>query len=73
MNEAFDWVMVIIPETSSNWVPHMIPPAPKYKFGKWKRVRGLVEGYFGPNLYVSTALAAIGGIRQKLFGDNKTS
>ena len=67
MNESFDWVMVIIPETSSNWLPSMIPPAPKYDFGKWTRLRKLVEGYFGPNLYVTTALAAVGGIRNKIF------
>ncbi len=65
MNEAFDWVMVIIPE-NQNWIPHMIPPAPKYNFGRWKRFRKIVEGYFGPNLYVTTALAAVGGMRNKL-------
>ncbi len=65
MNEAFDWVMVIIPETQ-NWIPHMVPPAPVYTFGKWARFRKIVEGYFGPNLYVTTALAAVGGIRSKL-------
>ena len=64
MNE---WVMVIIPETSSNWIPSMIPPAPEYSFGKWNRVKKIVEGYFGPNLYVTTALAALGGVRNKLF------
>ena len=61
-----DWVMIIIPETSSNWIPSMIPPAPKYNFGKWAKMRKLVESYFGPNLYVTTALAAVGGIRNKL-------
>ena len=61
-----DWVMVIIPESTHGWVPSMIPPAPNYKFGKWKKVRSLVEAYLGPNLYVSTALAALGGLRQKL-------
>ncbi len=65
MNEAFDWVMVIIPETQ-NWIPHMIPPAPTYSFGRWTKLRAFVEGYFGPNLYVTTALAAIGGVRNKL-------
>ena len=61
-----DWVMIIIPETSSNWIPSMIPPAPKYSFGRWTKVRKLVESYFGPNLYVTTVLAAVGGIRNKL-------
>ena len=61
-----DWVMVFIPETTSNWIPHMIPPAPEYKFGSWKKLRSVVENYFGPNLYVTTALAALGGIRDKL-------
>ncbi len=57
--------MVVIPETTSNWIPAQFPPPPKYNFGKWKRVRSLVEGFLGPNLYVTTALAALGGIRNK--------
>ena len=61
-----DWVMVIIPENSCNWIPSMIPPAPNYSFGRWNKLRSVVEHYFGPNLYVTTALAAIGGVRNKL-------
>ena len=61
-----DWVMVILPESTHGWVPAMIPPAPKYNFGKWKKIRSIVENYFGPNLYVTTALAALGGIRNKV-------
>ena len=73
MNDITDWVRVFTTNTEHGWLPHQDPPAPDYKFRSrtWRIVRSVVEKYLGPNLYVSTALAAVGGIRSKFFAKSK--
>ena len=61
--------MVFLPEAEHGWLPTQHPTPPPLPRSAWRRVRSVVEAYLGPNLYVSTALAALGGIRQKLKGD----
>ncbi len=62
------WVMVFLPDTTCNWLPTQHPPAPTQVSSRWGRIRYVVESYCGPNLYVSTALAVAGAVRQKLTG-----
>ena len=59
------WVMVFLPETTANWLPTQ-HPEPRVPTSKWGTFRSVVEAYCGKNLYVTTALAAVGYARRKL-------